>query len=152
MPRISQEAGQALQNFYVEDRKSVNENKIKKKSTIPVTVRQLEAIIRLSEAIAKMSLSTQVLEIHVNEAHRLFQISTLAAASSGFSNSSFDIPQELIQTVVKIEESIRRQLAIGSKVSYTKLTEELGIRYSSHKAIEYVIIILFNFIGYIKYD
>jgi len=35
-------------------------------------VRQLEAIIRLSEAVAKMSLSEKVEEKHIEEAHRLF--------------------------------------------------------------------------------
>ncbi len=84
-PKISAEAGQLLQNYYVEDRKLVSENKkAKRKNNIPVTVRQLEAIIRLSEAIAKMNLSNFVLENHVNEAHRLFQISTLSAASAKF--------------------------------------------------------------------
>ena len=43
-------------------------------SHIPITVRQLEAIIRLSEALAKMSLSSQVKDDHVDEAHRLFQV------------------------------------------------------------------------------
>ena len=140
MPRISQEAGIALQNFYVEDRKNVNESKLKKKSTIPVTVRQLEAIIRLSEAIAKMSLSGQVTEQHVIEAHRLFQISTLSAANSGFSNMSYDIPAELAPTIKKVEESIRRTVSIGAKISYTRLLEELKVRFSSLKAIDYVIV------------
>ncbi len=73
-----------MQNHYVADRKLVNENKkAKKKNTIPVTVRQLEAIIRISEAIAKMSLSNMVNESHVQEAHRLFQISSLAAVNNG---------------------------------------------------------------------
>ena len=140
VPKISQEAGKMLENFYVADRKKVAENKIsKRKSAIPVTVRQLEAIIRLSEAIAKISLSTKVNEQHVEEAHRLFQISTLSAASSGFSVSS-DIPPELAPIIMRVEEAIRRRLAIGAKVSYTKLIEELSVRFSSHKSIEYVII------------
>lgn len=79
-----------LQNMYVEDRRKVQENKQTRsnfslrllvltnltplESHIPITVRQLEAIIRLSEALAKMSLSNTVNEDHVNEAHRLFQV------------------------------------------------------------------------------
>jgi len=43
-------------------------------SHIPITVRQLEAIIRLSEALAKMTLSNTVHVEHVREAHRLFQV------------------------------------------------------------------------------
>ena len=52
-PKLSEESAKVLQNYYIEDRKKYNENKIKKGNDIPVTVRQLEAIIRLSEAIAK---------------------------------------------------------------------------------------------------
>lgn len=141
-PKISPEAGQLLQNYYVEDRKTVNENKkSKRKNNIPVTVRQLEAIIRLSEAIAKMSLSSFVLESHVNEAHRLFQISTLSAASSKF-NTVTDIPSDLAPLIVRIEESIRRRLNIGAKTSYTKIIEELTSKYTSHQAITYVIILI----------
>ena len=139
-PKLTQEAADLLKNFYVQDRKIVSENKKqKKKNTIPITVRQLEAIIRLSEAIAKMSLSTVVTETHVKESHRLFQISTLSAASMGF-NLSYDIPSDLAPTIIKIEEAVRRRLAIGSKIGYSKLIEELILRFNSQKAIEYGII------------
>ena len=48
-----------------------------------VFLRQLEAIIRISESLAKMSLSPFATEVHVDEALRLFQVSTLEAAMSG---------------------------------------------------------------------
>ena len=144
-PKISPEAGLLLQNYYVADRKIVNENKkSKKKNNIPVTVRQLEAIIRLSESIAKMNLSNFVLENHVNEAHRLFQISTLSAASSKFTNIS-DIPADMAPLIMRIEESIRRRLAIGAKTSYSKIIEELTSKYSSHQAIT-LVFYKFNYI------
>lgn len=146
-PTISKEAGQALQNYYVADRKEVNESKkSKRKNVIPVTVRQLEAIIRLSEAIAKMSLSTHVVEKHVFEAHRLFQLSTLSAASVGFSSTT-NIPQELVPMILRVEEAVRRRLAIGAKMPYTKLVEELYQRYDNSKAIEHVSLFLIG-LGY----
>lgn len=56
-PRLSEEAGHILQDMYVSDRMNSKDQKISKKSTgIPITVRQLEAIIRLSEAIARIHL------------------------------------------------------------------------------------------------
>ena len=61
------------------------------------------------------------------------------AASSGF-NMTHDVPPELAQVIQRIEEAIRRRLAIGAKVSYAKMIEELTVRYTSHKAIEYAII------------
>ena len=137
-PKLTDEAAQLLNNFYVADRKKVNEKKNgqKGKSNIPVTVRQLEAIIRLSEAIAKMSLANTVNETHVKEAHRLFQISTLSAANSDFKGT--EAPSDLKPVIMRVEEAIRRRMAIGSKVSYTKLIEELTGKYSSNKAIEHV--------------
>ena len=45
--------------------------------------RRLEAVIRLSESLAKMQLQPFATETHVDEALRLFQVSTLDAAMSG---------------------------------------------------------------------
>lgn len=80
-PRLSEEAGHMLQDMYVSDRMQSKDQKVSKKSTgIPITVRQLEAIIRLSEAIARIHLQNVVKLQHVEEAHRIFKISTLHAA------------------------------------------------------------------------
>ena len=140
-PKLSVEAALSLQNFYVKDRKQILETKYAsmKKKSIPVTVRQLEAIIRMSEAIAKMSLSTTVLESHVTEAHRLFQVSTLSTASAGY-NMTTDIPHDLIPYVRRIEESIKRRYPIRHKISYSKLIEELSNMFSNSKAIEHAIV------------
>ena len=45
--------------------------------------RQLEAIVRISESLAKMRLAPFATEADVDEALRLFQVSTLDAAMSG---------------------------------------------------------------------
>ena len=45
--------------------------------------RQLEAIVRISESLAKMAMLPFATEVHVDEALRLFQVSTLEAAQSG---------------------------------------------------------------------
>ncbi len=95
-PRISEEAGKLLQNLYVDDRQKSIQQKVGKKSNgIPITVRQLEAIIRLSESICKIKLMNTVTGDEVKEAHRIFQISTLHAAASGMSNASAEAPTEL---------------------------------------------------------
>lgn len=48
-----------------------------------VILRQLEAIIRISESLAKMTLSPVATEEHVDEAIRLFKFSTMDAVQSG---------------------------------------------------------------------
>nr|KJB54893.1 hypothetical protein B456_009G053400 [Gossypium raimondii] len=52
-------------------------------AAIPITVMQLEAIIRLNESLAKMKLSHVATESDVTEALRLFKVSTMDAARSG---------------------------------------------------------------------
>ena len=138
-PKLTEESAKALQNYYIEDRKKYNENKTKKGNDIPVTVRQLEAIIRLSEAIAKMSLSNIVSRKDVDEAHRLFQISTMSAASSR-TNNFYEISGEEMKDIIKIEDAIKRRLAIGQRIQYIKLVEELVTRFTSRRLVECAII------------
>lgn len=52
-------------------------------SVVPITVRQLEALVRVTEAVAKASLSREATVEHVKEALHLFKKSTLAAAQKG---------------------------------------------------------------------
>eukprot|EP00347_Sterkiella_histriomuscorum_P023378 403334862 len=140
-PRLSEEAGQMLQDMYVSDRRASKDQKLSKKSTgIPITVRQLEAIIRLSESIARISLQTIVKREHVEEAHRLFKISTLNAAQSGMTAKTIETPQELQPMIRKIEDAIKRRVAIGTKISYPKLHQEMMSKFENAKAIDYAII------------
>ena len=44
-------------------------------------MRQLEAIIRISESLAKLTLQPTVQEVHVDEAIRLFKLSTMDAVA-----------------------------------------------------------------------
>merc|ERR1712100_493857 len=75
-PRIGNDAGEVLKNHYISIRKSMKEEKDAGRDTgIPITVRQLEAIIRISEALAKMELKDDVDIEHVEEALRLFTVS-----------------------------------------------------------------------------
>ncbi len=48
-----------------------------------VFLRQLEALVRISESLAKMRLAPFANETDVDEALRLFHVSTLSSAGSG---------------------------------------------------------------------
>ncbi|KAL9649552.1 hypothetical protein ABK040_003230 [Willaertia magna] len=74
-PRLSDAASEHLLNFYVQQR----EMSKKQKSVIPITMRQLEALIRISESLAKMELSDVASVQHAQEAIRLFKSSTVEA-------------------------------------------------------------------------
>ena len=45
-----------------------------KRLAIPITVRQLEAVVRISESLAKMALQPFVTDANVEEALRIFQV------------------------------------------------------------------------------
>jgi DNA replication licensing factor MCM4 len=74
-PVLSDEAGAALVKGYVAMRKGGASQNI-----ITATTRQLESLIRLSEALSKMRLSPIVTEVEVAEAIRLMQVATYTAA------------------------------------------------------------------------
>lgn len=120
-PRLSPEAAQALSSAFVEIRETVKqqEQDANERSSIPITIRQLEAIIRISESLAKLRLSPQVTKDHVQEALRLFQCSTMAAVESGAGTR-----KELVHDVNKIEEELKRRLPIGWSTSYQRLLNE----------------------------
>ncbi|KAK2561109.1 DNA replication licensing factor mcm5-A [Acropora cervicornis] len=103
-PRLSEEAAQMLKNRYVLMRSGARdyERDAEKKINIPITVRQLEAIIRISESLAKMRLLPFATAAHVEEALRLFQVSTLDAAMSGSLSGAEDFTPE--QDVEEVSE------------------------------------------------
>ena len=87
-------------------------------------LRQLEAIVRISESLAKLTLSPVATEMHVDEAIRLFNHSTMSAIQSG-AVGSLD-RGAFSDEVRKIEDQIRRRLPLGSRISEKHLKDELG--------------------------
>ena len=75
-PRLEQAAAEKLKNKYVLMRNSSREieEEGEKRLAIPITVRQLEAVVRISESLAKMELQPFANDAHVDEAIRLFQV------------------------------------------------------------------------------
>ena len=86
-PRLDAHAGQKLISHYVRLRNPEKDEGSTKRgshrSAIPITVRQLEAVVRIAESLAKMQLRPFATDVHVDEALRLFRVSTQAAAASG---------------------------------------------------------------------
>ncbi len=82
-----------------------------KKTSIPITVRQLEAVVRISEALARMEQKETVDEGHIEEALRLFTMSTLDAANSGGAGVLASLSEVERRTVLEIEATIRLELS-----------------------------------------
>ena len=104
------------------------------KTAIPITVRQLEAIIRISEALAKMTLSPVATERHVDEAIRLFNFSTMNAIQSGMAEGLSR--GQFADEVHKVEEVIRKRFPVGSTMALASLKSELQKQDFSDGAID----------------
>ncbi|KAF9590404.1 hypothetical protein IFM89_034197 [Coptis chinensis] len=126
-PRLSDSAATMLQNNYVKIRQDMRQqaNESGESAVIPITVRQLEAIIRLSESLAKMRMSHVATEGHVLEALRLFNVSTLDAARSGISQH-LNMTTEMANEIKQAETQIKRRMGIGSHISERRLIDDLS--------------------------
>ncbi|KAJ9066094.1 MCM DNA helicase complex subunit mcm6 [Entomophthora muscae] len=70
-PRLTSEAKSLLAQYYralrMQDVQGVNRNSFR------ITVRQLESLVRLSEAVARAHISPEITKVHVKEAYRLLR-------------------------------------------------------------------------------
>lgn len=141
-PRLSEQAAEKLKSQYVLMRGGTlsHERETGKRISIPITVRQLEAVVRIAEALAKMRLQPFVSDADVDESLRLFNVSTLSAAMSGtlhgvegFTSTE---DQEQLQ---RIEKQIRRRFVVGSQVSEHAIVQDMTKQRYSEKAVYKVI-------------
>ncbi|KAL1867478.1 minichromosome maintenance protein 5 [Diaporthe australafricana] len=123
-PRLSPEAAEKLSSHFVQIRKQVHASEIEAntRSSIPITVRQLEAIVRITESLAKLTLSPVATEAHVDEAIRLFLCSTMDAVNQGGANQG---GRELSDEVARVEAELKRRLPIGWSTSLATLRREM---------------------------
>lgn len=140
-PRLSPEAAEKLSSHFVSIRKQVHKAELdaNARSSIPITVRQLEAIVRIAESLAKLTLSPVATEAHVDEAVRLFLASTMDAAAHGEGQGS----KELMAEVGRVEDELRRRLPIGWSTSLATLRREFveGRNYSE-QALNRALVVL----------
>ena len=129
-PRLTRKAADMLKNHYVTFRRETKQmaDESGTISAIPLTVRQLESLVRISESLAKMQLSEEANEEHVKEAVRLFKVSTLKAAKEGASSDAMAGSSEYMEQIQKAERNIKRRLPIGSKTNVSKLVSEMSKR------------------------
>ncbi|CAG8549978.1 160_t:CDS:10, partial [Acaulospora colombiana] len=119
------EAAEKLSSHFVSIRSEVKriEQDTGTRSTIPITIRQLEAIVRISESLAKMTLSPRVSEQHVDEAIRLFKKSTMDALQSGEVEGISQA--QMAREVKNAEKEIRNRIPIGSRTSVQRIIKDL---------------------------
>jgi DNA replication licensing factor MCM5 len=139
---LSALAAEKLKKQYVVMRNGnrEHEHEIQRRSAIPITVRQLEAIIRISESLAKMQLQPFVTETHVDEALRLFRVSTLQAAMSGdLSGAEGFTTEEEHQSMLRIEKQIKRRFPVGSQLGEQSIIQDLTKQNFNEQSIQKVL-------------
>ncbi|ETV97706.1 hypothetical protein H310_09591 [Aphanomyces invadans] len=130
-PRLSMEATQTLQDFYVQVRDTVRQDE--KARAIPITVRQLEALVRISESLAKMHLKIEVSPENVEEAIRLFKVSTMNASQDGGTQGLFGAFHEKAAVV---EDAILKMVHVGVRMDTTALYTKLESQGHNPNAIQ----------------
>jgi DNA replication licensing factor MCM4 len=138
-PSLSQNAKLVLREHYCELRRLGISRKI-----VSATPRQLESLIRISEAVAKLELADVVEERHVQEAMRLVRGATLSAATDpttgqidmsilvmGFSESSRSRRENLIDLTINILSS-----EMGQQLRSDRLLSKLAELASGDKALD----------------
>ncbi|MFQ6649189.1 hypothetical protein Gotur_023029 [Gossypium turneri] len=109
-PKLSDEAAEELTRGYVEMRKRGNFPGSSKK-VITATPRQIESLIRLSEALARIRFSETVEMRDVTEAFRLLEV---AMQQSATDHSTGTIDMDLITTGVSASERMRRESVLSA--------------------------------------
>ncbi|KAJ1624805.1 MCM2/3/5 family-domain-containing protein [Pavlovales sp. CCMP2436] len=137
-PRLTESAAVVLQAHYVKFRTQMRALEKEGGGGIPVTVRQLEAIVRVSESLAKMELSQFATEEHVAEAIRIFTVSTIESAKSGGLTMEGHVDGE-VQTCEKL---IKNRVLVSHHMSQKVLIDELCKQGLSEKAAKTAINIL----------
>lgn len=152
IPQLSVEAAEAIENFYVDLRKSAEGG-----AAVPITARQLESLVRLSEARARMALRSKVTKEDAQAAIRLMEdslrmvaldrvtgkidIDRLVSKMSASQRSSSDIIIKAIRdmasdgaSTVNKDALIQRAVSMGlAKEQAEEVIEKLlaeGILYS----------------------
>ncbi|XP_012494711.1 PREDICTED: DNA helicase MCM8 isoform X1 [Propithecus coquereli] len=87
-PRLSTEAAQVLQDFYLELRKQSQ-----RLNSSPITTRQLESLIRLTEARARLELREEATKEDAEDIVEIMKYSMLGTYSDEFGNLDFERSQ-----------------------------------------------------------
>lgn len=76
-----------------------------------------------------MKLRTCVGVDEINEAHHLFELSTLKTVEG--KEFGYEISEETTTEVKKIEDAIKKRVCVGTQVSIAKLMDDMSERYGN---------------------
>lgn len=135
-PRLEESSGGRLVAKFVELRDKARQARAaadaSEECPIPMTVRQLEALVRISESFARMSLAAEADDGHVAAAFDLFTKSTINAMNAGLISSANERLE--VNVTQNVEARICERLHTGGHISYRRLLEDLaGMGFSGNQ-------------------
>lgn len=105
---VTQNAAKMLRRAYV----SLRSDDSSGGSNYRITVRQLESLVRLSEALARVNLTLEIDETHVAEATRLLSCSILKVHKSDF---VVDAKENVIEENSEVNDSSKNNGMVETK-------------------------------------
>jgi replicative DNA helicase Mcm len=128
-PKLSQDAADKLRGFYLEMRKMGEQPE----APVPITARQLEALVRLSEARARMALHGEVLPEDAEAVIRLMQFSLRQVGRDeqglfdidsiyvGVTKSQRDKMEAILDIIKKLEEQSGAPVPVDAVIEQAAL-------------------------------
>ena len=113
-PKLTKEAGKILRTFYIRTRKKAEGAE----SPVPITLRQFEALMRLSEASAKVQFQT---EVRKEDAQRAIKLMNFSLKQLGFTETGeIDVDKAEGGTPASERSKIRIVLDLINELSKTR--------------------------------
>ncbi|WZN64190.1 DNA replication licensing factor MCM6 [Chloropicon roscoffensis] len=123
-PRITPEASQALKKAYVRLRS--NDIQPGQSFAYRMTVRQLESMIRLSEALARVHCEFEISTVHVAEAERLLKTSIISVEAHDVDLDRAPMPESLQSFIDHGHRVIRERMEDGGADEDAAMAAEGG--------------------------
>ena len=141
-PKLSKEAADYLVNAYRQLRQRDGGST---SSASRITVRQLESLIRLSEAMARMYCVSLVTKEHVKEAYRLLNKSIIRVEEPDIDledseQQDLSVEEDDTNGIPSSEDTDKQKGASGESIDPTVQKKKISITFESYKAISNLLV------------
>jgi replicative DNA helicase Mcm len=118
-PKLTRDAGRILRTFYIRTRK-----KAEGASSIPITLRQFEALMRLSEASAKVQFQS---EVRKEDAQRAIKLMNFSLKQLGFDPETGEIDVDRSEGGTPASERSKIRIVLDLIDNLTKVKKEISV-------------------------
>lgn len=131
-PKLNKDASDYLVNAYRQLRQRDGGST---SSAWRITVRQLESMIRLSEAMARMYCVSEVGKDHVKEAYRLLNKSIIRVEEPDIDLDDPEANEVLGEQIVEEEKPVEDQSEIADEMEVAMQKKKISITFENYKSI-----------------